>query len=642
MLDFKTKNGTINCDWNGLQDALLSFNFDRFKLTSFDLNWRKEANEYIGESKTHSLLVKLRVSENLLAALIENHSENELMLENIRIVFPPSLDSSEYLEYLHSRSFDKICGTRKVGAANRWFTGEVTSSMVYCLNGFYEDNALLIGALPPHSGDFITIKACHEESHLEGRFGIEIVSEQCRLVPIGGTAETSPLMFSCGESAIDLLEDYGKAWAEKRNHALKPRCQGWNSWDYYAGAVTAEDCYDNMVEGRKRFGDAFKYMVIDEGWEPRWGAWVPNWKFPEGLADFVKRTEAADCVPGIWTAALLVNTYTDTYREHPEWFGRDKAGNIATKLYSYGPMAFLDPTHPGAAEFLKNIFVRLRQAGFKYFKVDFTQETLLCGRFHDMTVGRGGVIRRGFEIIREAIGGESYLLSCGAPFESVTGIVDCARTTADIHNLWGHVMANGGVMASRWWMSGNLFNVDPDFLIVRTPETSDDPMRNREYTPVPFNGKDWWLAGRELNIEEAKAYALSIYMNGGDILLGDAIGKLNETGIDILKNVFEAPIITRSAVPVDLFDSHSGQASILIAYEDWGTAVCVTNWSEDIEAVSIVPEQLDIEFEDVADFWTLELEGKREAYDLELLPRTAKCLLFMNKINLELQEGVTK
>ena len=152
-------------------------------------------------------------------------------------------------------------------------------------------------------------------------------------------------------------------------------------------AVTAEDCFENMVEGRKNFGDAFKYVVIDEGWEPRWGAWVPNWKFPEGIEDFVQRVEADGCVPGIWTAALLVNTYTDTYRDHPEWFGRDKAGNIVTKLYGYGPMAFLDTTHPEAAEFLRDIFVRLRKTGMKYFKVDFTQETLLCDCFHDMTVG---------------------------------------------------------------------------------------------------------------------------------------------------------------------------------------------------------------------------------------------------------------
>ena len=239
------------------------------------------------------------------------------------------------------------------------------------------------------------------------------------------------------------------------------------------------------------------------------------------------------------------------------------------------------------------------------------------------------MIRRGFEIIREAIGDDAYLLSCGAPFESVTGLVDCVRTTADIHTLWGHILANGGVMASRWWMSGKLFNVDPDFLVVRTPETSDDPTRNRKHTPMPFDGKDWWMAGRDMNMQEAQVYALSLYMNGGDIFIGDAIGKLNEMGIDLLKRVFEAPTITKSAMPLDLFDSHSEQASVLIADEEWGVAVCVTNWNDDIETVNIVPEDLDIEFSTASDFWTLEDEGVLESYDIELMPRTAKCILFM-------------
>jgi hypothetical protein len=630
MLDFKTETGTLEFADSGLPNAVLNFKFSHFDINSTELSWHVDGDGFAGSCDRAGICFKLQISSGCtLIIAVENNSETELFLEQIKLAFPPSLDSSDYLEYLHSRSFDKICGTRKVGMANRWFQGEISSSMVYCLSGYYEDKAMLIGALPPHSGDYVTIKALHEESHLEGRFGIEITSEQARLIPVDGTAATSPLSFALGNDATALLEAYGDAWAEKRTRELKPRCQGWNSWDYYAGAVTAEDCFENMVEGRKNFGDAFKYVVIDEGWEPRWGAWVPNWKFPDGIEDFVQRVEADDCVPGIWTAALLVNTYTDTYREHPEWFGHDKAGNIVTKLYSYGPMAFLDPTHPGAAEFLRDIFVRLRQAGMKYFKVDFTQETLLCDCFHDMTAGRGGVIRRGFEIIREAIGDDAYLLSCGAPFESVTGLVDCVRTTADVHNFWGHVLANGGVMASRWWMSGKLFNVDPDFLIVRTPDTSLEPMLNRKHTPVPFDGKNWWMAGRDFNLQEAKVYALSIYLNAGDIFLGDAIGKLNETGIDLLKRIFTAPTITKSAVPLDLFDSHSEQASVLIADEEWGTAVCVTNWNDDIESVSIEPDTLDIEFSRACDFWTLEDEGKLESYDIELMPRSAKCILFM-------------
>ena len=181
-----------------------------------------------------------------------------------------------------------------------------------------------------------------------------------------------------------------------------------------------------------------------------------------------------------------MNTYTPLFLEKPEWFAERADGQLQTDSYAYGPMAYLDVTRSEVLAFVKGIFRRLRAAGFEYFKVDFTQEVLECQVFHDRTLPRGAIIRKAFQTIRDAIGKKAYLLSCGAPYESVTGIADAVRITGDIHNFWSHVVMNATGVAARWWMHRKLWNNDPDFLIVRSPETCTRSDLNRAFTPKPF------------------------------------------------------------------------------------------------------------------------------------------------------------
>ena len=222
--------------------------------------------------------------------------------------------------------------------------------------------------------------------------------------------------------------------------------------------------------------------------------------------------------------------------------------------------------------------------------------------------------------IRRAIGEEAYLLACGAPYESVLGLADAVRVTGDIHNFWGHVLANAASVAARWWTHRKLWNVDPDFLIVRCPETTPDKQLNRPGRVKPFEYADYWLAGREMRMNEVKAYALLVYLSAGDIMIGDDLTQLNAEGFALLRKVLEQPL-SRAAKPTDLFGAHGALPCFWLAEEDEFAFLGVFNWEEDR-----VEYQVDLRSLGVEDCKRVELfwDGKTvEAQGGEVLVRLA-------------------
>jgi hypothetical protein len=583
MLSFDIKKGAVVFEKTPFDCGEMDFNFNEFTIKSSELAWKKSKNSFAAKTEFCEFLVNLQ--KESFSVAVKNISKKKLFLKDISIFFCPAgqkktLAAQEWMEYINSFSFEEKSGVKIVGLANRCMDSNPSSSFAYLISKRSDMSSYMFAVLPPHKGDYIRFKACHDSPHFEGNFGLSISSEQERELAPKAKIETSSVLVKAGDDPFGLFDELADIWKKKIKKPLKDVKFGWNSWDYFAGAVDAEDIYKNQKASKKLFGKKINYFVIDEGYEPRWGIWEANWKFPKGLKDYCKKIKAGGGVPGIWTSALLVNTYTTMYRENPHWFAKDADGGISTKLFSYGPMAYLDPTHPEVEKFLFETFSRLRKEGFEYFKVDFTQQVLNAKLFHDRKVPRGNIIRKAFEIIRRAIGDDAYLLACGAPYESVTDVVDASRSTGDIHNFWGHVLRNASSMSTKWWMHRTLWNNDPDFLIVRNPETCTLPRMNREYKPTPFTWENTWLTGKEMNTKEIMAYALLVYLSAGDIMLGDDLCSLNKKGAELIKKVIERPL-TKAAVPVDIFESHEGLPSIWKAEEKDFSVIGVFNWEED-------------------------------------------------------------
>ena len=593
------------------------------------LKWRRRPGG--ADAARNGLTFSIGIADASFSIGVRNTSRQPVTLRSIAVLFPAAdqacpPEAADYLEFIHSFSFAALSGVKKVGLASRWLSNNPESSAVYALKRADAGEAMLFSILPPHRGDFVRFQALHDAAHQEGRFGLSIVSEQDRLLRPADFMRTTAIQVQVGADVLALLEDLGRRWGRGRRRPLKPVRRGWNSWDYYAGAVTERNMLANHRAAIRLFPNKLPCMVIDEGWEPRWGAWTANWKFPSGTRGFCHAVKDRGGIPGIWTSPLLVNTYLELYREHPDWFLRNRDGTIAQKSYAYGPMAFLDITHPDVVRWLFGLFRRLKRDGFDYFKVDFTQESLLADRWSDPTVPRGELLRRVFGTIRRAIGKEAYLLACGAPFESVLGIVDAVRVSGDVHTFWGHVLANAASISARWWMHRRVWNIDPDFLIVRAPETCRLPRRNRASTPKPHRGPaEFWLAGREFNEREARTYALLVYVSGGDLFLSDELMTLNERGVTMLRRVLERPL-TGAATPVDLFEGHDRLPAFWLAEEADSWFLAVFNWEENPVRFDLDLDRFGIRsWRRVESFWDKKpVAPEGNALCIALPPRTAE------------------
>lgn len=496
--------------------------------------------------------------------------------------FAQPLEASAHRYLVHSREFDVTLGIRLVSTPNAWLTEfEMPSHLMTLLRHEPTGRSLLVGALPPFGAGFTTIQPIHQQRHGEGAFGLRIAWDVQATLAAGGMLRLSPLVLLAGDDPLSLMQRYGQMMGQRQPRAVRPAVNGWNSWDYFTGSVRREDMDEVVQAATANLGNRLKYIIIDEGYEKQWGVWDAGWKFPQGLKDFCRSVRAAGYEPGVWTAPLTAMYYTPLFRYHPDWFLRDEKGNAHFQQLSYGRMGHLDITQPAVQEHLRQTYRHLRDAGFTYFKCDFTQLSLLSRGSRDATVGRADLIRKTFGLIRETIGDDAYLLACGAPFESVIGLVDSIRIGGDIHAYWPHIVQNIRCMLVRWWMQGNVGNVDPDFVIIRCSATSDDVHMHPAAGELPAkaSGTIAWQTGRAMNLAEAKLLALATWMTGGDIILGDGLHRLNALGFELIGKVLTPmPAVAR---PLNLFDPDGMEAPILSASLPGQTIVAFFNLTDE-------------------------------------------------------------
>ena len=614
--------------------GVVEFQFGRGVWRSDELEW--EGDGHVFSAEAGGLLFRVCTRHGVLGAEVTNRSKRDVTLEEIRVRFAPEdmkrpLECARFLEMFSDIICSPRVGVKKVGLASRTVPRNPESSMVYVLLDAGEGTCYLFGATGEQQGDYTWFRALHDAAHMEGRFGVLIRSEQKRLIRRCRKGAMTAVELKVGDDPLGLLHEYGAELAEGRAAPIKDRCVGFNTWDYYAGAATSRDVYENQRLARKRFGDAIRTYVIDLGWERYWGCWEANHRYPEGLAEFCEKIKAGGGVPGVWTAPLGVHICTQLFRYHPEWFCRDPEGQIIPGDLGFKEWGVLDVTHPEVEQWLEALYRRLREAGFDYFKVDFTLQAMRAGAFHDPTAPRGEIIRRVFEIVRRAIGGDAYLLACGAPYQSVLGLVDAIRVTPDINNRWSHIRGNCGAIATMWWSHRRLWNVDPDFLIVRCAETSPDPVLSRPTRDRPFfhpvDVEDYWHSGRQGDLDEMRCWALLVYLSAGDVMVGDDMTKLNDLGLDMIRNVLERPL-SAAAVPLDLFDSHEGLPSLWQAEESDHHFLGLFNWEEDPQEFDIDLEELGIgDAKRIELFWSGEAaEPEGGVLSVELPPRSCEGL----------------
>ncbi len=300
---------------------------------------------------------------------------------------------------------------------------------------------------------------CRSEG--EGVLAIRAVSLHSDIVVGPGESRESEEVWLLAQPYAEAVDTLMARLARTHGARLArgPRC-GWCSWYHKGKAVTADDVIgfaDHAATIRERL--PLQVIQIDDGFQRAYGDWRLNEKFPDGWGPVLERIRRAGAEPGIWLAPLCVDAVLPLHDEHPDWFQRDAAGKPLGQ--------HLDPTHPGAQAFIRELILVHRRLGFTYFKFDFNI-VHEAERFHDPTKTRLQVLRDLFRLYREAVGEEAYLLACLCHFSrAVAGIADALRIGVDSMAVWREshgicvsrcVQAVGATIAA----NGVLFVNDPD------------------------------------------------------------------------------------------------------------------------------------------------------------------------------------
>ena len=264
------------------------------------------------------------------------------------------------------------------------------------------------------------------------------------------------------------LARWGDVFASRAGVAVRPAPTVWCSWYHYFTAVTQDDVLENLAA----IGDLgldIDVVQIDDGYQADLGDWLALSDRFASLEDIVGRIHREGRRAGIWVAPFFLGGRSQTLRAHPDWVigGADPGTGWDQQLHA------LDVTHPGAEDYLREVFTTLRGVGIDYFKIDFLFAGAMDGRRAQPASGVEAY-RHGLRVIREAIGEESYLLGCGAPILPSVGLVDAMRVGPDISHAYepedsdlSQPSQRAAARNSRWraWQHGRFWVNDPDCLV---------------------------------------------------------------------------------------------------------------------------------------------------------------------------------
>lgn len=304
-------------------------------------------------------------------------------------------------------------------------------------------------------------------------------------VPRGGSATLETLALIAGADPAGGLQRYatevGRRTSPLREEAVVDPT-GWWSWNVFFDKVTEQQIVDHAAFLRDELApQGFKLVELDDGYEQLWGEWEatdPS-RFPSGLAGLSQKVRASGLSVGLWLAPFLVDETAALAKNHPDWFVRDPQTGKPLRhaqLGVRGTALVLDPTHPGAAAHLRDLFGRLHKAGFSLFKLDFLYAGALPGQRREAVTGIEA-LRLGLELIRQAAPG-AHINLCGMPVLPAVGLGHSLRYGADIAFTvappgLGQIAHEARNVMLRSFLDPLIRN-DPDQVLVRAPLTTDE------------------------------------------------------------------------------------------------------------------------------------------------------------------------
>lgn len=292
-----------------------------------------------------------------------------------------------------------------------------------------------------------------------------------------------------GSDWRELLAQYAGIAAAKMGVRPIPEQKnltGYCTWYYYYKSVSEAHMLENIKAlASNRSPYAAEYVQIDDGYQTFQGDWLEQCdSWPTPVREVAEKIISAGMKAGIWTMPTTASTASRVCREHPDWFVKDKKGNIVT-LPGWSPApdnqwACLDATVPEAREHIAGVFKTFRSWGFTYFKMDGLYFGLQRGIRKDPDATTVSAFRLLLETIRETVP-DSILMACSAPFLPCLGLADNVRVSNDTSRYFrgtGEIknapqtcdcsIADAfHISMSNFWMFDRWFRADPDVVMAR-------------------------------------------------------------------------------------------------------------------------------------------------------------------------------
>jgi alpha-galactosidase len=279
-----------------------------------------------------------------------------------------------------------------------------------------------------------------------------------------------------GLTMHEALAATAEAYASRNiTRTLRPVPAIWASWYQYFTKFTQADL-DLNLDWMERLDLPVGIVRLDDAFQAGIGDWLEVSDQFGSLDGMVKSVLDRGRSAGAWSAPFLVGERSKLLAEHPDWVVRDTDGAPIVAHHNWNQLCYvLDTTNPGAQEYLHRVFTTYKAWGVDYFMVDFVYGGAMAGIRYEHVSGVQAYTT-GMQIIRDAIGEESWLQGCGAPMLPSVGFVDTMRVGADIAPEYAahkDELANpGGETAiistigraftqGRWWIN------DPDCFVVR-------------------------------------------------------------------------------------------------------------------------------------------------------------------------------
>lgn len=439
-----------------------------------------------------------------------------------------------------------------------------------CLFSGYNREGLSIGAIENQTAQG-RLSAKREAGDAIGLTLQSILADGFLLGP-GRKIRSNRFILNVSKDPYSALENYAEIMGIFNKARVHSLVNGWCNWFFTYEHIDEEEVIRNAEFAArilKPYG--LEYIQVDEGYQIWHGDWEGNSRFPHGMKWLADQIHALGLKPGLWIAPFVISEPTDIFRKHKEWLLKNPDSSLkrvgpwpdenSEWARNENPKRYgLDITEPDAAEWMYNLFYKIsKQWGYDMIKIDFVDWSLLSAhKYYDPSFSRAMAYRKGFEIIRQAIGADCHLQDCG-PGPVTVGLIDSMRIELDQNygyspEVWKQYFTNSAssapAAAKRYYFHKRTWINDADHLCINL-----------------------------LSYTRAQAAATLISLTGGNLFSGDRLPDLDPIRLEILKKTL--PSYGEAARPVDLFDTDQQKVFSLTIRKPYGEWTIVGLFNSD-------------------------------------------------------------